>query len=456
MKKPPFSSRSAILTLLGLGVAVSCSVNKADFTFDDDAYDNLVNGGDGDGDGDMGGASSGGSLGLGGSGAEPSFEPGDTRCTLKQVEFYVGNDLWAPLGAECEFVCLGGECTGSCDPDDTECVSNSEVRACDETGSWIDSTCQFACIEADDDCGGECVPGERQCDGTQKQVCNELGAWEDDGAPCPGMCTEPEAGSAICTGACSPSGARQCINNRAYQECVGAEWVDQGNCDFACVGDDCGGTCVPGTSTCQGNSRVACSAVGQPLTPVPCSGQTCVVNGSTATCTGVCEPGQLTCSEGNIYECTEGAWSLATDCTKLGEEMGLDLSCRSYGPVGKREYLCGECPLGDGEVEVNRCHTAESHATMYETCRLDEERKISLWTKGEECSYCFQGQCVEPEQTCKDNTNARGCTSVTSAWACSPQGEVLEAECKGDGLGNPTYCEIGSCASMPKPPQHDF
>jgi hypothetical protein len=306
MKKLTFASALPLSLITGAVLAASCSVDKSAFEFDDDAYEKARagdgdSGGDGDGDGDTGGSggvdAGTGGMGLGGE-TSTDVMPGDTRCSEKQIEFYAGGDLWVPLGSECEFLCEAGECVGSCNPGDSECVSSYEGRTCEDEGIWVDEACAFACVDAA--CGGECVPGQLKCSGNQKQICDEKGMWADDGDPCFGACTDSGDGSgAACTGGCSTDGATQCTGETTIEICSGGNWIDHpdGSCQFVCRDGACTGTCTPNTSACTGNNqRVTCSPAGDPGSPVPCNDSTCV-NG---VCTGHCEPGQERCIEGNI------------------------------------------------------------------------------------------------------------------------------------------------------------
>lgn len=469
MKKKNLSSAFLLTLLAGLAGAASCKVDKSGLTFDDDAYDELRNGGgdgdgdtggdgdgdtggtSGDGDGDMGGDGSGGNSlgGMGGSGGETGPEPGDTRCDGKQVEFFVGGELWVPLGAACEFLCTDGECGGNCAPDATECLSEIEGRICDATGNWESDPCEFACVG--DACGGECVPGHRQCSGSQRELCSEFGSWESEGDPCPDTCEDSGDGaSASCVGSCT-NDETQCTGVTSWELCVTNNWEPQPDCEFVCLDGACGGTCEPNTSTCSGsNERITCSSQGEPGLPVQCDGQTCV----DGQCEGVCEPGQEACFQGNIYMCVSGAWELDLDCEKLGAEYGLDLSCRGVGEVGKPVLVCGECPYGDGETPVTRCHTTKNHGTAAESCKLDLEKRVTSWSiDKEDCAACFQGSCdVVPEELCKDG-NAKGCYNYENSWYCDG-GRLFERPCEVDGSGNPQYCEIIACSSMPNPPNH--
>jgi hypothetical protein len=93
---------------------------------------------------------------------------------------------------------------------------------------------------------------------------------------------------------------------------------------------------------------------------------------------------------------------------------------------------------------------------MIERCEFEEDRDVTFWNPEEECEYCYQGRCVEPDSTCSDNPMARGCRNVTASWGCTPEGEFIEGECMKTPLGESTYCEITTCTPLADPPQHDY
>jgi hypothetical protein len=110
----------------------------------------------------------------------------------------------------CQFACVQGQCSGSCVPNDTRCVTNPERRqSCNDQGVWTTS---------------ETCSGNKLC--------------KDNGASCIAPC----AGQKLCPGnVCAPLGG--CCSD-----------ADCAN-DFACLN----GTCS--TDTCQAGFNGPCGGV---------------------------------------------------------------------------------------------------------------------------------------------------------------------------------------------------
>src|SRR5690606_10303962 len=127
----------------------------------------------------------------------------------------------------------------------------------------------------------------------------------------------------------------------------------------------------------------------------------------------------------------------------------VNMSCRPIGKPSDPTYVCGECPYGDDETKVTRCHTTEDHGVASELCIY--EKGVTVWSiEKEDCRACYQGSCdVEPKTVCASSGDGPvGCTSVAGVWGCSKQ-EVTEAECP-----KFSYCENSSCVPMESPPTH--
>jgi hypothetical protein len=80
-------------------------------------------------------------------------------------------------GDTCQFVCKDGSCGGECVPGAKDCVGQTP-RVCDSSGKWVDlNNCDARC-EGGDCVGGDCKPGDRRCRADGKlQICGDDGQW---------------------------------------------------------------------------------------------------------------------------------------------------------------------------------------------------------------------------------------------------------------------------------------
>jgi hypothetical protein len=182
--------------------------------------------------------------------------PTATRCSGSDVETCGTDGMWGP-GVPCAgSICVAGQCA-ACNPNSTECTSDTQVATCSMTGAWQASTsCTYACVGTvgvvGGNCGGVCVPGTTECSTAPPNgvsTCSTSGQWDTPvactaAAPtCSnGMCA-CAAGNSVTNGVCCPSGKTGCSGG-----CVD-EQNDPANCGA------CGMTCPYGL--CQSASCAA-------------------------------------------------------------------------------------------------------------------------------------------------------------------------------------------------------
>lgn len=466
------------LTLTGLVIFASCSVDTSGIRFDDDEYDSIVNPGDGDsGDGDSGDGDSGGGgmsgdgdsgdgdvgdgdagdgdSGMGGMGGVPEIEEpectesGQLRCdgrTEGQVQACTGTE-WIDIGDSCPYVCEDGACTGVCMPGTSECLSSVEVRTCNTSGKWSNTSCtDSACVPQGADtavCGGSCQPGARGCGGSgdlQPQVCDSEGNWVDNGSACGGACTD-----GVCTGTCM-EGDKQCAADGSPLVCdATSNWPASGTpCPFYCVGGECStGDCFQDELRCDpdnpGKGMQRCNAQGEWDTvsdcPFACDGED-----REAKCIGVCNPGEKKCSPDgtSVVVCSEDyQWKQDLRC---GE---MDMRCISYvTSKGVTDHICGDCQPGG-----TKCAASDN---AVETCAVVD--KEARWVDPKACedkTYCHPevGKCLTAIEACPTKeSSGRGCYSPNQTWTCrASEGAIAIDEC---GLAQ--TCVEGDCTGTIK------
>jgi hypothetical protein len=194
------------------------------------------------------------------------------------------------------------------------------------------------------------------------------------------------------------SGATACVTSTQRRVCVGGRWSEAESCSNACVGDDCGGVCVPGAQRCASGSQVQrCSDSGEwgaaTACPSSCSGDGCV---------GECTAGVSECfSASQLRLCNErGQWQTPLTCQFAcqgsacgGECMPGALRCdaelasaqRCDAQGGWRDAprcLPGACP----EDSVDQCE---------DVCTSLASDPLNCGSCGHDClgGACVAGQC---------------------------------------------------------------
>jgi sulfatase modifying factor 1 len=229
-------------------------------------------------------------------------------------------------------------------PPEVSCVPNQPVcdgdRAtfCNAMGTGYEDagtmcsstqTCSAGICEA-----RECAPSLRFCDGSSVRLCTENGLSSKAVESCASgrYC---DVGTATCmTGMCSP-GQPACDGARATTcNAEGSGYVAGGkSCAVTetCSAGQCRAhVCVPSGKFCQGQDVKECSANGLSSTALTtCGNQACVQTGASATCSGVCRPGQTQCSGNNVQTCNAaGTWGTTSACSNQAcVQSGTSASC---------------------------------------------------------------------------------------------------------------------------------
>lgn len=233
--------------------------------------------------------------------------PGTRECTGNTPRTCSQLGEWSS-GASCDFVCDDGECAGSCVPEARRCVGQTR-QVCDWQGAWGQTEpCQFVCSNGD--CVGSCVPGEVHCkDAITLEACNQTGTWEF--TACEFACTVVYPDGGECGGVCIP-GSKSC-DGKTPKECSGGVWAFGTPCTIACVNGGCA-DCEPGAKDCNGTEPMTCSALGHWTYGAPCP-TGCVAGDCTG---GVCTPGAKQCNGTIPQTCSSaGQWTNGTACAHL-------------------------------------------------------------------------------------------------------------------------------------------
>lgn len=124
-------------------------------------------------------------------------------------------------------------------------------------------------------------------------------------------------------GSCSPEGSKQC-DITAWQTCQGGKWVTSVNCPLACDPTKGCVECVPGSTTCEGNDVVGCSADGKKGT-VPI-----------AHCQTTCSSGQCSdpCGQAEVNKSYLGCdyYPTVTMNTQLDTTLGFSFAVAVAAP----------------------------------------------------------------------------------------------------------------------------
>ncbi len=155
--------------------------------------------------------------------------------------------------------------------------------------------------------------------------------------------TTADAHAESSTPVCTPT-AKDC-QARTLRQCsdVG-QWVELGQCPYACVNGACAGTCVPGTKQCSLSTPQRCDDTGNWVNGLACP-NIC----SLGDCTGMCAPNTMqpcgsaaTCNASAMQTCgADGTWG---DCSPAPS------ACLSI-PMGWQAVAMTHttCPAGFGQ-----------------------------------------------------------------------------------------------------------
>jgi hypothetical protein len=351
-----------------------------------------------------------------------------------------------------------------CDLAARECVACLEDRDCGGTAHCVEQRCEpYEACTATADCAegvcdtaaGECVEcvasadcaGERACVGkrcvtpcarerdcsTETPICGPAGYCVEcavhahcpdvyhcsEGSCAPDLCenaqTRCEAGEQA-IGTCSASGSgyvaascderQSCTRTSGEPEC--ADWI-----------------CEPESQTCNtgATSVEVCAANGLDIASrTNCAerGETCVAGECV---TSVCDPGELSCEEGDLYRCSDN-----------GLELELEQACS----IDER------CDAAEGTCTLLVCapNTLVCDGDTVRTCNEDGTDYTGDPTACENTEACFDGACLP--RICVGDYLCDGQISRR----CVDSGTRLELDetCSLDAA-EPTYCnpETGRC-----------
>lgn len=317
--------------------------------------------------------------------------------------------------------CTPPRCPNDCDPSSKFCLddtvwrcsakgdSATALQVCSDSETCDDAGQLTSCKPMSDGSGGApavvaCVPGARQCAGSQVQVCSQSGTalelYEscDEGQACdpsalaclPTLC---EPGAAFCLGtqraACSESGTAieplaDCVAEG--KACEAGECVDR--------------QCEPFSKWCEDNTVLQCDATGLSQT-------------SFQTCTAMQHCVLQAVSPSNAY-------CLPNSCV-AGEKVcngNLVAICSEDGTIPSEGTDCGDEVCAEGECKTPIC---EPFARMCLEGELHECTNYGVDTKS--IDACTEGRCLEL---------AGG--AACGPLACAP-GETV---CLGNALGTCT------------------
>lgn len=267
----------------------------------------------------------------------------------------------AGAGGSSSETCAGMRCET---PPPTRCLSDSQLRGYEPSGTCSGGKCIYASrvidCECEDDactrdpcasvtcedsvcvlgtCQGVCAPPQTRCQGSLPQTCSANGSWHD----------EPMS-AGQCDAECTPD-TTQCDGLSKQQTCDEAgEWAPAVECvEQTCVGSGpgsaCGGVCAQGQTKCSGADQQNCGVMGSWSKPAAC------------VTPRACQNGACACPASVPDECNDNCTNYQTDkfnCGRCGH------SCQGGTCVG------GACqPLKlSGGAPVN---IAVSNGTVYWT-----------------------------------------------------------------------------------------
>lgn len=201
---------------------------------------------------------------------EGSCTPGEMECiSSKHSQKCNEQGLWIATACRGDTICLDeqGTCAGECVPHSKSC-DGKNIRRCTSEGKWeVETTCDADC---QDGLCTNCVAGDIACsaDHLTLRTCGAEGNWESEqDQDCSAQnqaCLDDTP--AKCGGECVP-GSKQCSGSSQVQECSPlGQWGSPSSCgQKACNNGECVGSCLPGQYRCTGvgRRRELCNSLGQ-------------------------------------------------------------------------------------------------------------------------------------------------------------------------------------------------
>ena len=255
-------------------------------------------------------------------------------------------------------------------------------------------------------------------------------------------------------------GASECTSATEQRECdIDGHWASPVACVPACIGDRCGGECLPSTTECVSAVQFrACSSEGVWSAPQECEAA-CVGNA----CAGECKPNDTRCvSATEVQTCTDqGVWGASTLCTNACVDRACTGECvptSTRCPSATQLQACNAlgqwqapepCPLacvGDacgGECAPNdrRCNPGSGVPQLCSTggAWQDQTACAFLCVGSGSCG----GECAPNDRRCNPSTGIPQLCSPGGAWqnqaAC--QFVCQSGFCGGDCRPNARRCD---------------
>jgi hypothetical protein len=288
------------------------------------------------------------------------------------------------------------------------------VQTCSAAGRWVSSeTCMFVCSGAGV-CGGQCVPGRRQCVGTMPQVCSTDGQWTNAGgneclgaigASCGsgGECMSGDCVDGVCCENGCAGTCMSCLNS--------AHGAGNGRCRNVRSGSDPNNECADGTcrtGTCNGSGACGLTPNGQ--SGPGCSGATRCSGSSDLLLGSTCQNGS--CMGGGTRDC--------------GYKGCTNDQCRNSCPDRTNDTgsLCEPCGRND-EPCCTRGNTCNDLSRQI--CRSNTERCSPCSTPESVGDSCCGVQRTHPDGlfatergTCPSGQVCMESMGNSPGWFCSP------------------------------------
>jgi hypothetical protein len=345
-----------------------------------------------------------------------------------------------------------------CSKDD-DCASRSDGKNVCDTAARICAECAgtAGCGDAARCVSSTCISAvkcKNSLDCPQDQVCDTathfcVACLADADCPDHGRCGDNVCRTAcVSDKECTPLGelcdaaAGYCVNCRSSADCAANQYCGRG----ACLGD----VCAAGTSRCDGNAVLGCNDEGSALSAsFPCAqGQTCAVQGSTASCHDwICPPLVTGCDAEKVVTCSaDGLTQTVTDDCGARHQVCVAATCKPVTCQADSFFCVGS--------ELRRCSTNGDSSMTWLTCTPTQYC--------DEAGGTCKAQVCTPDQPACNGAIAATCNMAGSGYkaggidcassaqicvkgscsdlACAPAGKFCDSntvrQCSADGLSS--------------------
>jgi hypothetical protein len=379
--------------------------------------------------------------------------------------------------------CAAGQCGSSCNSGFTLCngvcvneqTDPANCGACGNTcASGADSTA--TCSQGS--CGLSCTTGFADCNQDPSDGCEEdITQNVNNCGTCGNVCPARANAAAVCASStcgyqcafgfadCNGAAADGCEVNTVSDAlncgvCGNACTTTDPNATAFCAGSQCGSTCNPGFTLCNGvcvneqSDAANCGACGNACPSGPDSTATC----TQGTCALACDSGFADCDQDPTDGCEVGTSANPADCGICGNVCPVPANAASFCEASLCGYACltgfADCNAVEADgCEINIASDPANCGGCGITCSTSDPNALATCAMGTCGSMCNPGF-TSCNGTCVDETSdVNNCGACGNA--CATAVENATPACQASTCGYTCNAGLTDCSGICADEQSD-